>query len=175
MIHLDWGSIFHFDTPILEIVVRGTVVYLGLFMLLRLVLKRESGGVGITDLLVIVLLADAAQNAMADDYHSVPDGLLLVSTIVFWSYALNWLGFHVKRVEGFVHPKPLPLIKNGHVLRERLREELITEDELMSQLRLHGASRLSDVQQAHMESDGRISVILRGPGNQSEAPEKSLV
>nr|MBP7571903.1 DUF421 domain-containing protein [Acidobacteriota bacterium] len=73
---VDWGRVFAFDTPWLEIVVRGTAIYLGLFLLLRLVLKRQAGTVGITDLLVIVLIADAAQNAMADDYRSVPDGLL---------------------------------------------------------------------------------------------------
>jgi hypothetical protein len=56
-------------------------------------LKREAGGVGITDMLVIVLLADAAQNAMAGEYKSISDGLVLVSTIIFWSYALDWLGY----------------------------------------------------------------------------------
>ena len=60
-----------------------------MFALLRFVLKREAGTLAITDLLVVVLIADAAQNAMADDYRSVPDGLLLVATIVFWSYALD--------------------------------------------------------------------------------------
>jgi uncharacterized membrane protein YcaP (DUF421 family) len=71
--------------------VRGSTVYLTLFFLLRIVLRRESGGMGITDLLVIVLLADAVQNAMAGDYHSVPDGLLLGATLIFWSFALDWL------------------------------------------------------------------------------------
>lgn len=44
----------------------------------------------VTDLLVVVLIADAAHNAMAGDYRSLLDGILLVSTIVFWSYALGW-------------------------------------------------------------------------------------
>jgi len=74
---------------------------LALFLLLRLVLKRQSGNMGVTDLLVIVLIADAAQNAMASDYKSVPDGLLLVSTIVFWSYALDWLSYHFPRFGRF--------------------------------------------------------------------------
>jgi uncharacterized membrane protein YcaP (DUF421 family) len=52
---------------------------------------------GITDLLVIVLIADAAQNGMAGEYRSLTDGLLLVATIVAWSYALNWLAFRFRR------------------------------------------------------------------------------
>lgn len=58
---LDWKNIFLPGTPLLEIFLKGTLVYLSLFLLLRVVLKRESGTVGVTDLLVVVLLADAAQ------------------------------------------------------------------------------------------------------------------
>src|SRR4051794_24523835 len=95
---IDWSRMLTFETPLLEIFLRGTLTYLALFALLRLVLKRQQGGMmGVTDLLVIVLIADAAQNAMADDYTSVPDGVLLVVTIVGWSYALDWLGYRFPR------------------------------------------------------------------------------
>jgi uncharacterized membrane protein YcaP (DUF421 family) len=173
LIGLDWSQTFLPDTSLLEIFLRGTVVYLALFVMLRVVLKRESGGVGVTDLLVIVLIADAAQNAMAGSYNSIPDGLLLVATIIFWSYALDWLGYHVPRFERFLHPQPLPLIKDGRVLRARLREELITEEELASQLRLQGVEDPSDVKAAHLEPDGRVSVIERD-GKTQGAPEKQL-
>ena len=116
---------------------------------------------GITDLLVVVLIADAAQNAMSDDYRSIPDGLLLVGTIIFWSWALNWLGFRFPRIQRFVHPAPLPLVRDGRMLRKNMARELITEDELMSQLRLQGASEVSQVESALMEGDGRISVIMQ--------------
>ena len=62
---IDWDKLFSLEAPFLEIVVRGSVVYLSLFFLLRYVLKRQAGSVGITDLLVVVLIADAAQNSMA--------------------------------------------------------------------------------------------------------------
>lgn len=155
----DWEQVFVPDTPLLEIIVRGTVMYLGLFALLRLVLKRESGAVGITDLLVVVLLADAAQNGLADDYRSIPDGLLLVTTIVFWSWALNWLGFRFPAFQALVHPKPLLLVRDGRLLRRNLEKELITEGELMSQLRLQGVDDIAKVSAAYMEGDGRISVV----------------
>jgi uncharacterized membrane protein YcaP (DUF421 family) len=158
---IDWANILFPQTPVLELVVRGTLTYLALFALLRLVLKREAGAVGMTDLLVVVLIADAAQNAMADDYRSVPDGIILVVTLVFWSWALNWLGFRIPAVQRLVHPPALPLVRDGRMLRRNMAKELITEDELMSQLRLQGVDDLSQVVSANMEGDGRISVIER--------------
>ncbi len=173
LIGVDWQKTFLPDTPLLEIVLRGSIVYLAIFFLLRVVLKRESGGMGITDLLVIVLIADGTQNAMASDYASIPDGLLLVATIVFWSYALNWLGHRFPRFEHFIHPQPLPLIKDGQLLHDRMREELVTEEELKSQLRLQGVADPAEVEAAYMEGDGRVSVIER-EGQSNGAREKQF-
>lgn len=156
---IDWGRAFIPHTPLLEIFLRGSAVYLGLFLLLRLVLKRQSGAVGVTDLLVVVLIADAAQNAMADDYTSVPDGLLLVAVIIFWSHALDWLGYRFPRLNRLIHPPPLPLIQDGVMLRRNMRRELITEEELRTQLREQGVLEAKDVRVAFMEGDGRISVV----------------
>ena len=73
-----------------EVVVRGSIMYLALFAILRFVGRRESGHFGPADLLVIVLIADAAQNALGKDYQSVTEGVVLVLTIVAWEYALDW-------------------------------------------------------------------------------------
>src|SRR3954454_9868071 len=91
---MDWHGTFVPDTPLLEIFIRGTLVYFLIFVMLRVIPKRQIGTVGITDLLVIVLIADAAQNAMAAQYNSLTDGILLVATLIFWSAILDWLGFH---------------------------------------------------------------------------------
>jgi uncharacterized membrane protein YcaP (DUF421 family) len=136
-------------------------MYLGLFLILRFILKRESGAVGMTDLLVIVLLADAAQNGMADNYHSVTDGLLLVLTIVSWSYALNWIGYRFPRISHIIHPEALPLIKDGQLLRHNMRKELITEDELRGMIREQGIEDFTVVRRAYLEGDGQLSVIKK--------------
>ncbi|HEU5431618.1 MAG TPA: YetF domain-containing protein [Thermomicrobiales bacterium] len=170
---IDWGAVFLPDTPVLEIVIRGSVMYLALFALLRFVLRREAGSVGVADLLVIVLIADAAQNGMATDYTSIADGIVLVATIIFWAYALNWLGYHFPAVQRLIHPPPLPLVRDGRLLRRNMRQELITEDELLSQLRLQGCEDLADVEFAAIEGDGRISVVMRdGKGESNRAPER---
>ncbi|HZR83878.1 MAG TPA: hypothetical protein VFD92_22475 [Candidatus Binatia bacterium] len=70
----DWSALFGLEKSPLEIVVRGSLTYLGLFAILRVVLRRHSGAVGFADLLVVVLIADAAQNAMAGEYRSISDG-----------------------------------------------------------------------------------------------------
>lgn len=160
---MDWHSIFTPTIPVLEIVFRGTVIYLFLFFMLR-VLRREAGGVGISDLLVVVLVADASQNAMASEYKSITEGLVLVATIAFWAYFLDWLGYRFTVVERLLRPAPLLLIRNGRLLRQNMKRELIREEELMSQLRENGLTQLGEVKKCYMEGDGRISIVKRHPG-----------
>jgi uncharacterized membrane protein YcaP (DUF421 family) len=155
---VDWKSVFYPSVSPIEIILRGSLIYLALFGLLRLVLKREAGKLGLADLLLIVLIADAAQNGMASNYHSVTDGVILVATLVFWNFALDWLGYHFPFIERLVHPPPLLLVKNGRLLRRNMRQELITEEELRGLLRQQGVTDLSDVAEARMEGDGGISV-----------------
>lgn len=159
--NVDWQRLFIPDTPLLEIFIRGTVVYLSLFILLRVVLKRESGGFGIADLLVVVLIADAAQNAMAGEYSSISDGLLLVATIVFWSYFLDWLSYRYPRFQRLITPPALLLVRDGKMIRKNMRKEFITEEELRGMIREQGIDDLSEVEKAYMEGDGMISVISR--------------
>jgi hypothetical protein len=77
----DWQELFVPAHPISEIILRGTNTYIMLFLILRFLLKRQSGVIGIADLLVVVLIADAAQNAMASEYKSIAEGAILVLTV----------------------------------------------------------------------------------------------
>jgi uncharacterized membrane protein YcaP (DUF421 family) len=160
---VDWSRLFAIDTSLLEIFLRGTFMYLGLFVILRVVSKRQAGTLGIADLLVITLLADAAQNGMAGDYVSITDGLLLVSVIVFWSFAIDFLGFRFKAMRKLLEPPTLEIVRRGRILREPLDREFVSEEELLSQLRQHGVEHVKDVKAAYMESDGHVSVIRRKP------------
>ncbi|MDQ3756568.1 MAG: DUF421 domain-containing protein [Actinomycetota bacterium] len=166
---VDWSSVLSFETPILEIVVRGTLTYLALLVLLRVVSKREVGAMGTADLLVIVLVADAAQNAMAGEYKTVADGVLLVAVILGCALLVDWLGYHVPAVERLLKPNRLPLVRNGRMLRKNMAHELVTEDDLWSQLRLHGVKKLSEVEAAYVEPDGRLSVLKAEPADEDEA------
>ncbi len=87
------------------------------------------------------------------------------ATIVFWSHALNWLGFRYPLIQRLVHPPPLKLIEDGRLLRRNIRRELVTEDEILGQVRLQGINDLLQVEEAFMEGDGRISVVARNGKN----------
>jgi uncharacterized membrane protein YcaP (DUF421 family) len=156
---MDWKSIFLLDVSLFEIVLRGSLTYLALFVLLRVVLKRQTGSLGMTDLLLITLIADASQNAMAGEYRSWSAGIVLAATIIFWSYALDWLSFKFSWFSRLIEPTPLPLVKNGKLLRRNMRQELVAEDELMSQLREKGVDSLEMVKEAYIESNGQFSVV----------------
>ncbi len=158
-----WRNVFALQTPPLEIILRGGIVYLALNLMLRVVLKRQSGTTGVTDLLVIVLIADAAQNAMSAQYRSVSDGLLLVATIIAWSYLLDAVAYRFPRVGRLIQPRPLPLVRDGTVLHRNMRRELITEAELRSQLRQQGIEDLTTVRSVVMEPDGQFRVVTGSP------------
>lgn len=169
---LDWPKMFALQTPALEILLRGSLMYLALFTMLRVLLKRESGTTGMTDLLVVVLIADAAQNGMAGNYLSITDGLLLVAVIIGWSFLLDALAYRWRWAERLIRPRPLPLIVDGVILRRNLRRELITTDELMGQLRQQGIGDVTDVQRAFMESDGDFSFVLKKDAGGGEQPHR---
>jgi uncharacterized membrane protein YcaP (DUF421 family) len=161
MFDINWQELFSPTLPFLAVFLRGTIVYLTLFALLRFVPNRVAGTVSTADLLLVVLIANATQNALTSDYKSITDGLAVVATIVFWSYALNWLGHRFPQFQRLLRPQPLPLVKDGRLLRANMRRELLTEDELMTQVREQGVNDLAEVKEAFMEADGQISVIPR--------------
>ncbi|HKW83228.1 MAG TPA: DUF421 domain-containing protein, partial [Burkholderiaceae bacterium] len=83
-------DLFAFHVSPIELVVRGTLIYWFLFLLFRFVLRRDAGAVGIADILLVVLVADASQNAMAGGYETVAEGCVLIGTLIGWNYLLDW-------------------------------------------------------------------------------------
>lgn len=158
---IPWESIFVPSVNPLELVVRGSVIYVGTFVLLRVVAKRELGGLSVTDLIVIVFIADAAQNGMAGQYRSVTDGLILITVLIAWALALDRLAFHWPWFERLVKPPPLQVVRDGTLLRKNMRQEALTETELLAMIREQGVDDVAKVKAAYVEPDGSISVIER--------------
>lgn len=174
MADIDWHGMFVPTVSLLEIVLRGSAVYLGILVFLR-VFRREAGTLSTADLIVIVLVADAAQNAMSADYHSITEGLVLVATIFAWNYALDWLGFRYPWAYRILNPAPLLLISHGRIQRRNLRAELMTMDDLMEQLREQGVEDVSQVKKCFLEADGRLSVLKKENGADSSRPRKKTL
>src|SRR5687768_1541409 len=107
---IDWQELFGVSVAPIELIVRGTAVYWFLFLIFRLILRRNVGSVAIADILVLVIIADAAQNAMAGEYTTVTDGFILVGTIVAWNYLLDWMSYRWKPLRTLLEPQPLLLI-----------------------------------------------------------------
>jgi uncharacterized membrane protein YcaP (DUF421 family) len=169
---IDWRATFVPTIHLGEVFLRGSIVYLFLLFILR-ILRRQAGTIGISDLLVIVLIADAAQNAMSSDYKSIPEGLVLVATIVCWDYCLDWLSYKFPKVRRLIRPVPLLLIKDGRINRRRLKKEMITEEELMTQLREQGIESAEEVKLSYLEGDGHLSVVKKRD-EQPEAKKKEI-
>jgi uncharacterized membrane protein YcaP (DUF421 family) len=158
---MDWHEVFGLTVSPWELILRGTAMYLFLFLLFRVVVKRRVGSIGMADLLILVIIADAAQNGMAGDYRSVTDGFILVSTLVGWNILIDWLTFRFPRLQKVLEPPPLLLIRSGRVLHENLRQEFMSPDDLRSKLREQQVDDPSEVAKAYLEPDGQVTVIKK--------------
>lgn len=165
------NAIFSFHVSPWELVLRGSLIYWFLFLLFRFVLRRDAGSMGLADILMVVLIADAAQNGMSGEYKTVTEAAVLVGTIGFWNYTIDWLSFHLPAFARFAEPGIVPLVRHGRVLGANLRRELITIDELKSQLRESGVASIKEVKHAFLESDGHVSVIKFAPSDQGRKNE----
>jgi uncharacterized membrane protein YcaP (DUF421 family) len=155
------GGLFVFKVHPLELVLRGSVMYWLLFLLLRFVLRRDASALGVADLLLVVLIADASQNAMAGGHDTLAEGAMLVLTLVGWNWLFDWAAYRWKAVRRFVEPPALVLVRRGRIVGRNLRSENLTVAELLAGLRGHGIDKLDDVKIARLEPDGGISVIRR--------------
>lgn len=171
---MDWAWLVDFKVPAWELILRGSAMYWALFLIFRLVLRRDVGAVGVADVLFVVLVADASQNAMTGGYTSVAEGAVLVATLIGWNLLLDWMAFRFAWAHRLVEPRPLLLIRRGRVQHKHLRAEMITLAELRGQLRQHGVESFDEVKAAWFESDGQISVIKREDGAGESVPKRPL-
>jgi uncharacterized membrane protein YcaP (DUF421 family) len=168
---MDLIGLLRFEMNPLELLLRGTLMYWFIYLLFRYVLRRDVGSIAIADILLLVLVADAAQNALAGAYTTVSEGALLVATIAGWNYLLDWASYRFEIFRRLAEAPPLPLIRHGRVLRANLRHEMLTLDDLHAKLREQGVEDVRQVKAAFMESDGMISV-LRFDGERGRAPQE---
>jgi uncharacterized membrane protein YcaP (DUF421 family) len=161
LLSADIAQLMQFTVSPLELVLRGSIMFWFLLLIFRLILRRDIGSASITDFLFVVILGDAAQNAMIGEGSSVSDGMVLVSTLVVWNYGLDVLSYRFPWINRILSARKLCLVRDGKLLRRNLRREFITVEELHEKLREAGFERLDQVRLMYMESDGEISVIKR--------------
>ncbi len=157
---------FELSMPVWEYVLRAIVVYIVLLGMIRISGKRTMGQFTPFDVLLIVLLGNAVQNALLGKDTSLLGGLLLAAVLI----ALNWMtGFIASRsrmAEKLIEGVPIVLAQDGRLFEQVLRHELVSKNDFEEALRQSGELTLDDVHFAILETDGRISVVpKKKPGS----------
>jgi uncharacterized membrane protein YcaP (DUF421 family) len=146
----------------LEIMFRTVAVYLVILVGLRLSGKREIGQMAVFDLVLLLLIANAVQNAMVGPDTSLVGGILAAVVLLVVNTLVARLRLRWPRMRRWVEGTPTLLVLHGKVIDEHLRREGIDDESLLAALREHGVAELSGVEMAVLEIDGSISVVPVG-------------
>src|SRR5918995_1889200 len=147
----------------MDIVLRATVIFLALYILVRLMGKRELGQMTPFELIVLVVIGDLIQQGVTQNDFSLTAAIIAISTIAFWALVMSWASYLWPRAERLLEGEPRVIVRDGEVLEGNLRRDRLTRSEIESEMRLAGISRLADVAWAIVEPRGKISFISRAP------------
>jgi uncharacterized membrane protein YcaP (DUF421 family) len=143
----------------LEIVGRSVVVYLFIIIAIRIAGKKELAQLSVIDLVFILLISNAVQNAMVGPDNSLVGGIIAAASLFIVNIILKFITYKFKKVDAIFEGEPVILIHNGKILKKNLSKEQIPLDELEASVREHGLEKIEDVNLAILEIDGNISII----------------
>lgn len=157
---------FELSMPVWEYVLRAVVVYVVLLFMIRISGKRTMGQFTPFDVLLIVLLGNAVQNALLGEDTSLLGGLLLAAVLIALNWSTGFIASRSRRAEKVIEGVPIVLAQDGRLFEQVLRRELVSQNDFEEALRQAGELTLKDVHFAILETDGRISVVpKRKPGS----------
>jgi uncharacterized membrane protein YcaP (DUF421 family) len=134
-------------------------VYLFIIIAIRLFGKKELAQLSVTDLVFILLISNAVQNAMVGPDATLLGGLVAATTLFIVNYALKYLQYRFPKFKKAVEGDTIILVYQGKILAQHLAKARITEDELMESIREHGVATAKEVDLAILEVDGSISIL----------------
>jgi uncharacterized membrane protein YcaP (DUF421 family) len=146
------------SVPWWEFIFRGVVVYLFLLIILRLTGKRQVGQLAPFDLVLLLVLSNAVQNAMNGGDNSITGGIIAAATLIAVNGIVGRLTFRSKTMERLIEGRPEIIIHNGKLAADVMRRELLTHHELNAALRAAGVSCIEEVHYAILENTGEITV-----------------
>lgn len=141
---------------------KTAAIYVFLVLGLRLLGKRELGQMNVYDLVLIIVLANAVQNAMIGDDTSLVGGLVAALTLLALNRLFTLALARSHKLEHLMVGDPLLIVSDGHLIEDRMRREGVTREQVMLALREHGMDRLEQARLCVLECDGTISVIPKG-------------
>jgi uncharacterized membrane protein YcaP (DUF421 family) len=158
----------------MDIVLRATVIFFGLYLLVRLLGKRELAQLTPFELIVLVVTGDLIQQGVTHNDFSLTGSLLAVGTFGFWASVLSWITYLSRRAERVLDGEPHVIVRDGQVLEGSLRRDRLTISEVESEMRLAGIGHLRDVAWAIVEPRGRISFIPADGGETNPTEDDSV-
>jgi uncharacterized membrane protein YcaP (DUF421 family) len=150
----------------LGIVIRTLLIYIIVLFGLRISGKREIGQMNVFDLVVLLLIANAVQNAMVGPDTTLLGGILAAVVLLLVNGLVSRIGLKWPRLRRWVEGTPTLLVLHGEIIQDHMRQEGIDEDILKAAIREHGISEIGDVEMAVLEIDGSISVVPVGGSTQ---------
>jgi len=153
--------------PLLEVVLRSVAVYLFILLAIRLFGKKELAQLSVIDLVFILLISNAVQNAMVGSDTSLQGGLIAATALFVTNFVFKKILFRSRKMSEFIQGKSIMLIYEGNLLPDNLKVAQITLEEIEAAAREHGVERISEVKLAVMEVDGNISIVSIDFGNKT--------
>lgn len=147
----------------MEIVIRATVIYWFLWMIVRGTGKRSLSELTPLEMVLIVVLGDLVQQGVTQEDMSVTGAVVAVSVFVLWTLVSDAVSRRSKKVSSFISGAPAIVLRSGQPLHDRLDDEHLSIEELKEAARLSGYSDLRQIEWAVLETDGKFSFIPRGP------------
>src|SRR5207253_10066282 len=161
-------QVFGLTTPWWEIILRTGVVYVVVLVLLRTAGKRELGQMSPVDLVVILVISNAVQNAMTGGDNSLIGGIIAAATLVAVNISFSRIAHRLPYIAHLFESDATQLMKDGKLLKRNLERENVNMEELLMSAREHGIDDLAGVDSAYLERDGSISIIPK------DAPGKGI-
>ncbi len=155
------AEVFSLSKPLWEIVVRATVTYFVLVLLVRVIPKRNAGNISPNDILTLIVIGGMGTDAIMGGSESVGDILLMIGLVIAWGYVIDFLEYRFPALGRVFRDRQTLLIQDGKLLRRNMRREMITEEELIAVLRKEGIDDPSMARSACLEADGEISVVRK--------------
>ena len=144
---------------VLAIAAKSAVIYVFVILGLRLVGKRELGQISNYDLALIVILANAVQNALVGKDNTLFGGITSAATLLMLNRAFTWLVVQSPELRHWIEGEPVLIVRDGKLLKDRMKKEGLTREHIMAAMREHGIGELDKVQMAVLEVDGTISIV----------------
>jgi uncharacterized membrane protein YcaP (DUF421 family) len=152
-------AMWSMNAPIWVFILRAVLVYVVILFLLRLSGKRQIGQMGAAEFVSILLISNAVQNSMNGGDNSIVAGVVMAVVLMMIARVFQIGSYRSRKLMYFIQGRPRLLMHNGEVLKENLKAELLTIQDLKRLLRRQGVPHLHDVHQAVLESDGSLSII----------------